>query len=284
MTSWAYEAPQELTNDQYARWQNLLEERTGISFLEHKSILQKGLRQRMREIGADNYENYFEKVRTIPEGVVEWMQLVDRISVKETSFFREKYSFKSVQKFLLERLESIGEAPGQTLDIWSVGCSTGEEAYSLAMLATEALNYLETEIFLAVFATDISQSALTVAREGQYSQAKISNLPKPFREKYFSKANEKKAEIVGKLKHRVCFSQGNMQVHSESPPVLMDVIFCQNVFVYFRRERQHIVLDHLVEKLKPGGLLMIGPGEVIGWNNTRVKRTADNLVQSYIKC
>ncbi|MFT7129677.1 MAG: type IV pilus assembly protein PilK [Gammaproteobacteria bacterium] len=284
MTSWAYEAPQELTNDQYARWQNLLEERTGISFLQHKSILQKGLRQRMREIGADNYEKYFEKVRNFPEGVVEWMQLVDRISVKETSFFREKYSFKSVQKFLLDRLVLIGKEQNRTLDIWSVGCSTGEEAYSLAMLATEAVDYLKSEVFFAVFATDISQSALADARQGRYSLIKSANLPKVFRSKYFSKCGDKEAEIVSELKQRMCFSQGNVQLYEDSPQVLMDVIFCQNVFVYFRRERQHIVLDQLVEKLKPGGLLMVGPGEVIGWNNARVKRTSDNLVQSYIKC
>lgn len=284
MTSWVYEAPQELTNDQYARWQSLLEERTGISFLQHKSILQKGLRQRMREIGAENYENYFEKVRTIPDGVVEWMQLVDRISVKETSFFREKYSFESVKKFLQDRLVSVDKEQSPTLDIWSVGCSTGEEAYSLAMLASETINYLEAGIFFAVFATDISQSALAVAREGKYSLIKIANMPKALQEKYFSKCGEKDAEVVSELKQRMCFSQGNVQLCEESPPVLMDVIFCQNVFVYFRRQRQHVVLDHLVEQLKPGGLLMIGPGEVIGWHNTRVNRTSDNLVQSYIKC
>ncbi len=284
MTAWSYKAPQELTNDQYTRWQNLLEERTGISFLQHKSILQKGLRQRMREVGADDYESYFEQVRTVPEGLIEWMQLVDRISVKETSFFREEYSFKSVQKYLLNRLERSSKKTGSTLDIWSVGCSTGEEAYSLAMLASETIDYLKSDLFLAIFATDISQSALSVAREGRYALSKINKLPKSFRTKYFTKANADEVEVISKLKQRICFAQGNVQLPEHSPQLSMDVIFCQNVFVYFRRERQHIVLDNLVENLKPGGLLMIGPGEVVGWHNARVKRTSDNSVQSYIKC
>ena len=82
MSTWSYKATPELSDEQYARWQVLLEERTGICFMQHKSILQKGLRQRMSEVGAEDYEQYFQQVSAVPEGVVEWAQLVDKISVK----------------------------------------------------------------------------------------------------------------------------------------------------------------------------------------------------------
>lgn len=283
MTSWSYKAPLQLTDEQYVRWQDLLEQRTGISFLHHKSILQKGLIQRMREIEADDFESYYEKVSRVPEGMAEWLQLVDKISVKETSFFRDQISFRSVRNHLLKRLSSTAEQDNNTLDLWSVGCSTGEEAFSLAILANDVLSFLNKKLYLAVFATDISSSALAIARQGRYQLKDIEGVPKAFRQKYFNTHSDTEVELTAELQNRVCFIQGNIQDMEQFPKMPMDVIYCQNVFVYFSRDRQHYILDQLVEQLKSGGLLMIGPGEVMGWKNPKVSRTVDNKVQSYIR-
>lgn len=282
MSAWSYQSPPELTDEQYARWQELLEQRTGICFLQHKSILQKGLSQRMREVGADNYEQYFEQVRAIPQGAVEWTQLVDRISVKETSFFREPHSYSVYSTFLRQRLSRQNQQQDYTLDIWSVGCSTGEEPYSLAMAAGEIIDELEAKAFLGVIATDISQSALLAARKGIYSARKVEALPEALREKYFIKLNDKDYEANATLKQQLCFVQGNLLELQDIPSLEMDVIFCQNVLVYFRQERKRLVLNELVKHLKPGGLLMLGPGEVIGWQHPHMKRTADEAVLAYI--
>ncbi len=283
MSTWSYQAPPSLTDEQYARWQTLLEERTGICFLQHKSILQKGLSQRMREVGVDDYEQYFQQVRVVPDGIVEWTQLVDRVSVKETSFFREPNSYDVVRNYLLGRLDPSVRTEDYTLDIWSVGCSTGEEAYSLAMAASDVIDYLAAKVFLGVMATDISQSALTIARRGCYAARKLSGLPLALKHKYFSQNSEQEYEVVPNLRQRLCFVQGNILKLEETPLLAMDVIFCQNVFVYFRRERQRLVLDSLVKHLKPGGMLMIGPGEAIGWQHPHMQRTSDDSVQAYIK-
>ncbi len=122
---WSYRAPPELSDEQYTCWTELLEERAGICFSQHKSILQKGLSSRMREVGVESYEEYLGKVTRIPEGAVEWSLLVDRVSVKETSFFRDSKSFDVVRRFLEERLQESVSRQDYTLDLWSVGCSTG---------------------------------------------------------------------------------------------------------------------------------------------------------------
>jgi chemotaxis protein methyltransferase CheR/type IV pilus assembly protein PilK len=283
MASWTYKTATTLSDEQYGRWQNLLESRTGISFSQHKSIFQKGLNQRMREIGAEDVERYFQTVSMVPDGVAEWMQLVDRLSVKETSFFRDQHSFRAVRDHLVEQLSALEAATQSTLDLWSVGCSTGEEPYSLAILASDVINFLARDIYLAIYATDISSSALNIARRGRYLRKNISRMPQAFQRKYFSSHGDVEVDIDGDLKSRVCFVQGNIQELQQLPKVVMDVIFCQNVFVYFSRERQHFILDQLVEQLKPGGLLIIGPGEVMGWQHEKVVRSVDAAVQSYVR-
>lgn len=283
MSSWSYQAAPELSDEQYARWQSLLEARTGICFLQHKSILQKGLYQRMQEVGADDYEQYFQKVSLVPAGVVEWIQLVDRISVKETSFFREPNSFDVVKQYLSKRLVELARRLDHTLDIWSVGCSTGEEAYSLAIEAREAIDGLAMNTFAGVMATDISQSALAVARKGNYERRKLAAMPLALRHKYFVQSSHKDYQVTQALKQSVCFSQGNILNLDQMPKLSMDIIFCQNVLIYFRRDRQKKVLDGLVQHLKPGGMLMIGPGEVIGWRHPQMQRTTDDSVQAYIR-
>ncbi len=283
MSQWSYQAPLELSDEQYVRWQALLEERTGICFLQHKSILQKGLSQRMREAGIDDYEYYFDLVSAVPEGVVEWILLVDRISVKETSFFREPKSFKTVQAFLDKRLASSAQRQDYTIDLWSVGCSTGEEAISLAMVASEAIEKSHAKLFLGIMATDISKSALAIAKRGLYSARKIEPISAALKKKYFIQTNNDDFEVLPALLQQVCFTQGNIIEFDQAPKMAMDVIFFQNVLVYFRRWRHKDVLDALVGHLKPGGMLVVGPGEVSNWQHPLMRRSADDTIQAYVR-
>ncbi|MGK0499391.1 MAG: chemotaxis methyl-accepting protein methylase [Oceanicoccus sp.] len=283
MSSWSYQAPSPLSDEQYARWQSLLEQRTGICFLQHKLILQKGLGQRMREVGAKDYEHYYQQVSQVPDGAIEWAKLVDRIAVKETSFNREPQSFQVVQNYLKALLQRKPAQRGNTLELWSVGCSTGEEAYLLAMLAKESIEQTAAESFFGVTATDISPSALVIAKQGRYSRRKIESLPQQLRDKYFSELGANGFQAVLSLRQRLYFVQGNMLALKKMSTQAMDVIYCQNVLVYFSRDRQWQVLDALTEHLKPGGLLVIGPGEVMGWQHAQMQRHQDSAVQAYIK-
>jgi chemotaxis protein methyltransferase CheR/type IV pilus assembly protein PilK len=281
MSLWSYEASAELSDEQYRRWQTLLEQRTGISFLQHKSILQKGLSQRMREAGFSNYDEYFALVSQVPEGAVEWARLVDRVSVKETSFFREPQSFNLVRNFLAEYIQGRPRQP--SINLWSVGCSTGEEAYSLAMVASDVIDFIGTDIFYGVVATDISRIALGDARKGEYGKRKLETVPLAIRNKHIESTDEGNCRVKDSLKQRVCFVQGNIVEFDRLPKMNMDVIFCQNVLVYFERHRLKAVLDSLVRHLNPGGLLVLGPGEVSNWQHPQMQRNSDDTVLAFIK-
>ncbi len=282
MSLWSYQAPPELSDEQFCRWQDLLEQRTGISFHQHKSIMQKGLSQRMRDAGFEDYETYFDYVNDSLEGVVEWMRLVDQLSVKETSFFREPESYNLVRNFLSERFEGP-LAANTTLDMWSVGCATGEEAYSLAMVGRDIIDFLAKDIFLGVVGTDISPTALMIARQGNYASRKLDTIPVAIKNKHFIAAKNNRFDVSPELKQQVCFVQGNIIELDRSPKMNMDVVFCQNVLVYFNRDLQKRVLDSLVRHVKPGGLMVIGPGEVTGWQHPQMQRCSDDMVQAYIR-
>jgi chemotaxis protein methyltransferase CheR/type IV pilus assembly protein PilK len=281
MSTWSYEVPEELSDEQYARWQALLEQRTGICFLQHKSILQTGLNQRLKETGYSNYEHYFNWVSRVPDGLAEWTQLIDCISVNETSFFREPEAFGAVRNFLAEYLRQRPEQ--DTLNLWSLGCATGEEAYSLAMVASDVLGFLSRDGYFGVVGMDISRTALAIARKAEYAQRKLEMIPVAIRNKHFSTTDSGLFKINSELKKRVCFAPGNIIGLHKMPPMNMDVIFFQNVLIYFQRDRQEQVVNSLVKHLKPGGLLVLGPGEINAWQHPQMQRYSDERVTAYIK-
>lgn len=282
MSAWSYQTPVALSDEQYLRWQSMLEQKTGICFLQHRSILEKGLRQRMREIGIDDFELYYDRVNSVPAGIIEWIQLVDRIAVKETSFFREPRSFETVKDFLTTQLRS-SQSPKQ-LALWSVGCASGEEAYSLAMLTQDVIDDTGAQVYFGVTATDISRTALEAAKSGVYKRRKLSQLDPAKVHKYFVPSTlPGSAKVIPSLRQRLCFVQGNIIEQDQLPKMAMDVIYCQNVLIYFRRQRLADVLEALVAKLKPGGLLVLGPGEVVHWQHPLLRRTKDETVNAYQK-
>ena len=286
MMAWSYRPPPALTDSQFELWQRLVEERTGIDLSQHRSILQSGLNRRLRELDGGDYDDYYEQVVPLPGGLVEWQALIDCLTVKETSFFRQPAAYDLVRNYLRERLSSPQRAG--TLDLWSAGCATGEEAYSLAMVADEAIAASGGEVFLGVFATDISAAALRRVREGRFAARRLQAVPEPQQRCYFRALADDSAgdryEIVPALRERVCCSQVNLLELERLPPLAMDVIFCQNVLVYFRRWRTRQVLDALVERLKPGGLLVVGPGEAAHWHHPAMVAAGYPGVSAYLHC
>ncbi len=273
----------EFSDEEYVRWQAILEERTGISFSQHKSILHKGLSLRMREIGATDYDQYFRQVSAVPGGLKEWVHLVDRVSVKETGFFRDAESFALIREFLLNRMTDAGQPASGSCNMWSVGCSTGEEAYSLAMTACDVFDCLGAQCFLGVTATDISATALAVAKQGCYQQGRLSSLSPATKSKYFVQDDDGNFTVATALRQRMCFVQDNILNLDVVAGTEMDIIVCQNVLIYFRRELQMQVLNVLADCLKPGGLLVIGSAEAAGWKHPQMDRMVEPGAQAFLK-
>lgn len=253
---------------QFSRWAQLLEERTGVHLpAERRSFLISGLNIRMHEVGIEDYEAYFRYLTTGRRGALEWEILVDRLTVHETRFYRDEAALELVQEYAEQWLELHSEA-AERLELWSVGCATGEEAYSLAILLD---GLFAGKACQGIIATDVSAAALATGRKGIFHRNRLKNLPVELQARYFAALDEQHLQIVPELQQWVCFMQQNLLELEWARIGKMDIIFCQNVLIYFQRERRLEILNHLVEHLKPGGLLILGAGEIINWKNPAVQ-------------
>ncbi|WP_020210986.1 CheR family methyltransferase [Gilvimarinus chinensis] len=279
---WSLRTIADLSDSEFSAWSRLLEERAGIQLVPmQKSLLQSQLSIRMRELGYDDYSDYYSLVTDGLQGRLEWSILIDRVAVKETSFFRHRASFEYVRRYLQEKINN--RQLSQSFDLWSVGCSTGEEPYSLAMVVNDCFELAQLEPYYGVTALDISSTALARGRLGRYLPRSLEQMTAEEAKRYTSVSNDGSYEIVRKLRDRICFTHGNVMQISEMPKVQMDVIFCQNLLVYFRRWLRRDILNSLVERIKPGGLLVIGLGESADWEHPLMKRVSNETVQAYIR-
>jgi chemotaxis methyl-accepting protein methylase len=281
--TWSFKKSAALPEQQFFQWEKLLEERTGIQLApQQKVLLQTQVSIRMRELDIREYDEYFNLVANGSNGLIEWQILVDRLVVKETSFFRHRPSLEFVRQFLQNRIDR--KAVNDSFEMWSVGCATGEEPYSLAMVANDCFELAGRQPYFGVTATDISLPALNTARNGIYISHRVSSFVKGKCERYLQPLDEYHVQIKENIKKRGCFTQGNIIELKTAKIHKMEVIFCQNVLVYFRRWLRKDILNHLVRRLKPGGVLIIGLGETTDWQSSQVQRVANDEIQAYVKC
>lgn len=285
-TGWALRPLAPISDSDFGAWSRLLEERSGIVLTEERrAFLEVRLTGRMRELGLYDYGEYYRQVADGVRGSVEWSRLLDQLTVQETRFFRHPPSFEFVRGWLQQRFEQRKQA-GETrpLMLWSLGCSSGEEAWSLAITAAEVLRQRgEPENSFSVTATDISQAALARAREGHYARVRMAGVPEALRERYFEDDGRIGYQVVNSLKARVCFARINVLELERSPLTGMDVVFCQNMLIYFRRWQRRSVLNRLVQCLAPGGLLMTGVGEMSGWLHPELETVDNDQVMAFVR-
>lgn len=279
---WALQPLADMSAAEFHDWQALLEERTGLVINEQRrAFLQTNLSVRMRELGVADYASYYRQVTAGPRGAVEWSTLLDRLTVQETRFFRHRPSFDVLETYLRERLER--EGAGRPWSLWSVGCSSGEEPYSLAICAAEVLRESQWPEHYGVTGTDISLSALNKAREGHYAARKLEQLDTDLSQRYFETLADGSFKVLPSLASRVCCARLNVLELAKAPMSGMDVIFCQNLLIYFRRWRRREILNRLAERLAPGGLMVIGVGEVVGWQHPDMQPVADDRVLAFTR-
>jgi type IV pilus assembly protein PilK len=278
---WALQPLADMTATEFRDWQTLLEERTGVVLNERRrAFLQTNLSARMRELGVMDYATYYRQVTDGPRGAVEWSTLLDRLTVQETRFFRHRPSFEVLESYLRERLQ---QGVTQPWELWSVGCASGEEPYSLAISAAEVLRESEHPDHFGVTGTDISLNALSKARDGQYGARRLEQLDADLCQRYFLAQDDGRFKVVPNLAARVCCARLNVLELAKAPMSGMDVIFCQNLLIYFRRWRRREILNRLAERLVPGGLLVVGVGEVAGWQHPELIPVADERVLAFTR-
>lgn len=259
----------EFDDQLFSKWRTLLESRAGLYIApERRSFLASGLRGRMRETGCKDYREYYEFLVDGAVRAEEWSLLIDVLTVHETCFFRHDSSMRLVSDLVLPDVFGRRES----FNAWSVGCATGEEVYSLAMLMDDYCAKTGKPRLFGVTGTDISLPALRHARAGAYVSRRLRNIKTQFREKYCAPVSSRHFQIDDSIRQRVCFALLNLRDISKSPFRGFDLIFCQNLMIYFDREQRHEIASNLAERLRPGGFLILGPGELLRWQNPLMEK------------
>jgi chemotaxis protein methyltransferase CheR len=274
-TSGAAPAPI-LTEAELKLLQALVYQECGMHFDERRTpFLQDRLLRRLRECRADSFYAYY-RLLISPEGKDELTRLLENLTVNETSFFRHKAQLDLFQKVVLEELfKQRSSRREYSIRIWSAGCSTGQEPYTLAMLLADALAYyylrnpLPVELPLPkplvpppwrteILASDINYSVLRAAQEGTYSENQMATVDYGYRLRYFDKVGDRYA-IKRVLKEMVHFDFHNLK--TEYLPQRNDVIFCRNVMMYFDEAEQKRLIEKFYRCLNSNGYLFVGHAE-----------------------
>ena len=263
----------EMDDQQFQQWSELLEQRTGMKLPDNRrSFLVTNLGIRMRELGYTNYQNYYDLLHSGSGGHVEWDKLVHYLTVHETRFLRHEDTLALIcEKYLPRSSFEIKEEP-VTVHIWSVGCSTGEEPYSMAMAVDDHLRKLGCEFYLGVIASDISRGAIAIGRAGIYNKKQLQSIEPEWLKTYFEKLPDGRYQVVPELRQRVCFNQLNVVDMERAPMGAMDIIVCQNLLIYYDRARREQIVNNFVEHLTPGGILVLGVGELVNWSHPKLER------------
>ncbi|HVT43707.1 MAG TPA: protein-glutamate O-methyltransferase CheR [Thermoanaerobaculia bacterium] len=249
----------DLPDDVFRMLRDAIYKRSGLYFADSsKYLIQKRLSPRARELNFDSFQKYFYFLQYDPRSEGEFDQIFDLVTTNETYFFREP---AQLDAFILEIVpELVRRKEKGKIRIWSAGCSSGEEPYTIAMLLSEQ-GYYDRANF-EIFASDINQQVLARARKGQYRENAFRATPPAVREKYFVQEQENVWRINDAIRNRVSF--GRLNLYDQARVSLLghlDLIFCRNVIIYFDDASKRVVVSNFHNRLVDGGYLLLGHSE-----------------------
>ncbi len=250
----------------------------GIQLPMSKQALVEGrLRKRMEKLGFNEFRAYLNYALESTEGEKERLQLVDVITTNKTDFFREPQHFDYlINSVLPEKLKNISNGSMKTLNVWSAGCSTGEEAYTLSMVLAQAQENNKNFKY-SILATDISHTCLRVGSQGIYTKKQIAPVSTVLRKKYLLKSrnpDEPFVQMGPEIRTPIRFDKCNLMDRTFSIEQKMDVIFCRNVMIYFNNETKHALVNKFENQLMPGGYLFVGHAESLSGMQTNMKQVS----------
>jgi len=252
----------ELKDIDYERISRLVYEQCGINLHEGKKELVKArLGKRLREGNFKSFGEYYRYVTT-DDGTDELISMIDSLSTNLTYFFREESHFQKLRNMIKLMVKTSNQGRlSEKLRIWSAGCSTGEEPYSLAMTVCESVNGLSGDV--KIMATDISTRVLQTADKGIFGKERLKNVPPAILKKYFQMGSgscEGQFLIKKAIRDMVQFSRFNL-MDTPPPNYRFDIIFCRNVMIYFDKATQEALVRRFHQCLNKGGHLFVGHSE-----------------------
>jgi chemotaxis protein methyltransferase CheR len=251
-----------LTDADFERYRVLIYKECGINFTDtNRSILEGRLKERLRNKPGITLTSYFTAISNDKE---ELKAFLDSVTTNLTRFFRNQAQFDALEHHVIPELMQIKKASGSsTIKIWSAGCSTGEEPYSIAMLLS---NILPQPWKFEIVASDISLKCLMTGKEGFYADNRIEGVPDNYLSKYFDKVAggyKVKADIMSKIR----FDYHNLQ--NDSGQRNLDIVFCRNVIIYFDEVTQASVVNRFWDSMASKAFLFIGHSESLFGMDTK---------------
>lgn len=262
MTTTAGAAPAMQTAD-FEQLRRIIYERSGIHFPDNKKyILESRLGHRLRELDIDSFDQYIALLSMGPYQSDEFQEMFNRITINETSFFRNEPQLEVFERRILPELLER-RAASKRLRIWSAACSSGEEPFTLAILVHRTLGVRLADWRVEILGTDISERALAVADSGLYSDYALRSTGDLIRRRYFRKDDEG-WHLSDEIRQMVSFELHNLRDRMAARRHgTWDVIFCRNVMIYFDDDMKKRCVDLFGEVLAPDGTLFIGHSENI---------------------
>jgi chemotaxis protein methyltransferase CheR len=250
--------PPVLMEETFEKFQALIHEKTGIRMRDGKQILiSNRLRKRMALLRLSSFEEYYRLITSRNAGG-EMTNFIDSVSTNETYFFREGNHFTALSSAILPELFRTSPR----VRIWSAGCSTGEEVYTLLIVVDQAARLAGSHT-VQIVGTDISTTVIARAREGIYRERALRFVPPEQLQKYFSPVGGGAYQVTEEARRRVEFRVHNL--FTDPPPgEQANIIFCRNVMIYFDKEAQAKLVDEIFARaIRPEGYLFIGHSESI---------------------
>lgn len=256
-----------ISEGDFSRFSQLIYDVCGIKMPPHKrSMLEARLRKRLRFLGLSSYEAYRDFLFSHDGMVEELINMIDVVTTNKTDFFREPRHFDfMIETVLPVLIPATGAGIDRPLRLWSAGCSTGEEPYTIAMFLEE-FRWNNKPLNYKIMGTDISTQVLEKAVQGIYHKDKIEPVPDAFRKKYLLKSRDKQSpqvRIIPEIRAKTRFQRLNFMDEGFNVSEPQDIIFCRNVIIYFDRQTQEKFLARLCRCLLPGGYLFMGHSETL---------------------
>ncbi|MFY9906151.1 MAG: protein-glutamate O-methyltransferase [Terriglobales bacterium] len=249
----------------YGRLCRLIYEQSGINLgPEKKTMVELRIKRRVRSLSLDSFVDYFAYLFGPHGHREELVHLLDVVSTNKTDFFREPEHFDFLIQKAVPELMSRNES-GRPLQIWSAGCSTGEEPYTLAMVLHE-YGLAHSGFRFNVLATDLSTTVLAKAQRGVFSLDVVNPVPADLRHKYFMRSRDRDSRllrVVPELRRMIEFRRLNFMDADYGLAQKVDVFFCRNVIIYFDRPTQQQIMLKLAKQLLPGGYAFVGHSETL---------------------
>jgi chemotaxis protein methyltransferase CheR len=247
-----------ITDDEFDRLWHFIYDNYGIDLHKKRHLVEGRLGLVVEKKGFSNFGDYFETIYSDSTGD-ELSQLLSRVTTNHTYFMREQAHFEFYRNKILPDLEQT--VKNKSIGVWSAGCSSGEEPYTLAMLTDEVFRHKDGWD-TRILATDLSDRVLSLARRGVYDKSSTDTLPEKLRKQYVVSAGDGVCTFIDRVKNNVIFKKFNLMDDFRFKRKF-HVIFCRNVMIYFDLETKLRLVDKFYEFTEPGGYLFIGHSEYL---------------------